>query len=110
MSSNGICGHVDGGVPTTCRKYQVSGKDTCEASCTMHQSCIGYIYQRSKGFCGLIIADNMPTCPTGFYKYRGFRTAYRKNDLVPKNSSFKSGFVCYGKNSDIIIQSPTIMI
>ena len=101
IARDGVCHHVDGGLPSNCRHESISSVSLCEEYCTNQTSCVGYTcgkgYNPRGLYCYLFPSDS--TCPIGF----GFRptstTAKRMGDLIAKISGKMPGYVCYGKHS-----------
>ena len=103
INEDGCCS-VNGRRATTCENYSVFSLSDCEAACTTHEPCVGYLY--SYGFCYLIPSTH--SCPTGYDLYLfSLGTPATSDDLEADriHKPAGGGWVCYGKNLSNIDRS-----
>ena len=88
-----------GGNPSFCVQQKVASIDSCESSCTSHNSCVGFSYEKTKKQrCHLYVSDK--TCPLKFgSKSVDLESAVTMNDL---RGNGQAGHVCYGKSEGTI--------
>ena len=102
VSSTHFCGHVDGGYPSQCHKWDVSHTG-CENKCNGFAWCIGYGLHTT-GYCYLMSPSSNSSCPDG-WSYSSGNIATSPNQFVPSTAEGFNCSVKTGKLSNRLICS-----